>query len=84
MVPGAMDRTDIGFDLVELTDLTAQTIVGTAWALELDTGCISASPLGFMTSSMFLTSRSLCFLIFRSNKVTSTLEALMRIKRDCV
>lgn len=50
-----MHRTDVGFDLVGLTDLAAQTVVGTAGASELDTGCVSASPLGFVTSSTFLT-----------------------------
>lgn len=54
-VPGAMHRTDVGFDLVGLTDLAAQTVVGTAGASELDTGCVSASLLGFVTSSTFLT-----------------------------
>lgn len=35
-MPGAMDRTDVVFDLMELTDLAAQYIMGAAWALELD------------------------------------------------
>lgn len=35
-MPGAMDSTDVVFDLMEITELAAQYIMGTAWTLELD------------------------------------------------